>query len=65
MIRCKSRYGFYDRCVIDMDGQQSIGGTICCDIAEDLDFDREEILRKCEYAEPDDIYDAALKELWS
>ena len=25
MIRCKSRYGFYDRCVIDMDGQQSIG----------------------------------------
>lgn len=59
MIRCKSRYGFYDRCVIDMNGQQSIGGTICCDIAEDLDFDREEILRKCEYAEPDDIHDAA------
>lgn len=65
MIRCKSRYGFYDRCVIDMDEQQSIGGIICCDIAEDLDFDREEILRKCEYAEPDDIHDAALKELWS
>lgn len=36
-----------------------------CDTAEDLDFDRVEILRKCEYAEPADIHDAALKELWS
>ena len=48
-----------------MDGLQSMGGTIVCDTAEDLDFDRVEILRKCEYAEPADIHDAALKELWS
>lgn len=65
MIRCKSRYGFYDRCIIDMDGLETRGGTIGCDIAEDLDFDRVEILRKCEHAEPADIHDAALKELWS
>ena len=65
MIICKNKYGVCDRCVADMDGLQSIGGTICCDIAEDLDFDRVEILRKCEYAESDDIHDAALKELWS
>lgn len=65
MIMCKSKYGMCDRCVADMDGQQSMGGRICCDIAEDLDFDREEILRKCEYAEPADIHDEALKELWS
>ena len=65
MIRCKSKYGICDRCVIDMDGLQSMGGTIVCDTAEDLDFARVEILRKCEYAEPADIHDAALKELWS
>ena len=65
MIRCKNKYGMCDRCVIDMDGQQSIGGTIVCDTAEDLNFNRVEILRKCEYAEPADIHDAALKELWS
>ena len=65
MIRCKSKYGICDRCVIDMDGLQSMGGTIVCDTAEDLDFDRVEILRKCEYAETADIHDAALKELWS
>lgn len=65
MIRCKSKYGICDRCVIDMDDLQSMGGTIVCDTAEDLDFDRVEILRKCKYAEPADIHDAALKELWS
>lgn len=65
MIRCKSKYGMCDRCVIDRDGQQSIGGTIVCDTAEDLNFNRVEILRKCEHAEPADIHDAALKELWS
>ncbi len=35
----------------DMDSQQSHGGTICCDMAEDLDFDHECILRMCEHAE--------------
>lgn len=33
MIICKSKYGVCDRCVIDMDGQQSFGGTIVCDTA--------------------------------
>lgn len=51
--------------MVDMDGLQSMGGTICCDIAEDLNYDRVEILRKCKYAEPTNIHDVALKELWS
>lgn len=51
MIRCNSPFSYMDRCVIDMDSQQSCGGTICCDMAEDMDFDRERILRRCEHAE--------------
>lgn len=51
MIRCNSPFAYMDRCVIDMDSQQSCGGTICCDMAEDMDFDREHILRRCEHAE--------------
>jgi hypothetical protein len=65
MIRCKSKYGLCSKCIIDMDGLETRGGTIGCDTAEDLGFNRVEILRKCEYAEPADIHDAALKELWS
>lgn len=42
---------YYEKCVVDMDGVDSQGGTIVCDIAEDLDFDRKEILNQCEYAE--------------
>ena len=51
MIRCKSPFAYMDRCVIDMDAQQSCGGTICCNMAEDLDFDRECILKQCGHAE--------------
>lgn len=65
MIKCKSKKGLCSKCIIDMDGLETRGGTIVCDTAEDLDFNRVEILRKCEYAEPADIHDAALKELWS
>ena len=51
MIRCNSPFACYDRCVIDMDAQQSQGGTICCDMAEEMDFDRSRILQRCEHAE--------------
>lgn len=51
MIRCNSPFAYMGRCVIDMDAQQSKGGTICCDVAEDMDFNRESILKRCEYAE--------------
>ena len=51
MIKCNSRFACYEKCVVDMDAQQSQGGTICCDMAEDMDFDRERILQNCEYAE--------------
>ena len=51
MIRCNSPFSYGDRCVADMDAQQSHGGTICCDTAEDLDFEHERILRMCEHAE--------------
>ena len=51
MIRCNSPYAYGDRCVADMDSQQSHGGSICCDTAEDLGFDGVCILERCEYAE--------------
>lgn len=34
-----------------MDGMDSQGGIIGCDTTEDLDFDKKEILKQCEYAE--------------
>lgn len=52
MIKCNSPHAnCYEKCVVDMDAQQSCGGTICCDMAEDMDFDRKKILEHCEYAE--------------
>lgn len=54
MIKCNSPFAYCDRCVVDMDAQQSLGGTICCDTAEDMDFDKEFILQHCEYAERED-----------
>lgn len=52
MIKCNSsKNNCYEKCVIDMDEQQSLGGNICCDTAEDLDFKRKDILEQCEYAE--------------
>lgn len=52
MIKCNSsKNNCYKKCVIDMDGQESSGGDICCDTAEDLDFKREDILNTCKYAE--------------
>lgn len=50
MVMCNSPWGFWKTCVASMDGQQSHGGTICCDTAEDLDFQEEDILKQCEYA---------------
>lgn len=54
MIKCKGNK-MCDKCIIDMDAFETMGGTIICDTAEDLDFNRIEILRKCKYAESDDI----------
>lgn len=51
MIRCNSPFAYGDRCVIDMDSQQALGGTICCDMAEDMEFSKERILQCCEHAE--------------
>lgn len=48
-MRCNGNLG-YEKCVIDMDGQQSKGGTICCDRAEDCGFDRASILQRCDCA---------------
>lgn len=65
MIKCNSPKGYCQKCVIDMDGQESQGGAICCDIAEDLEFRREDILTHCEHSESCSIRDATLKELFS
>ena len=51
MIKCNSPFGYDDRCVVCMDAQQSLGGTLICDTAEDLDYDEESILKMCKYAE--------------
>lgn len=59
MVMCNSPCGFQNICVASMDGQQSHGGTICCDTAEDLDFNEKDILRQCKYAKKEEIYDVA------
>ena len=59
MVMCNSPCGFQNICVASMDGQQSHGGTICCDTAEDLDFQEEDILKQCEYAKKEEITDVA------
>ena len=51
MIKCNSRFGLGE-CVASMDAQQSLDGTIVCDLAEECDFDEEVILRECDCAEP-------------
>ncbi len=65
MIKCKSKYAHGCECVIDMSSAELIGGSICCDTAEDLNFNREKILNCCKYAEHVDIKNADLKELLS
>ncbi len=65
MIKCKSKYAHGCECVIDMSSAELIGGSICCDTAEDLNFNREKILNCCKYAEHEDIKNADLKELLS
>lgn len=57
MVMCNSPWGFWKTCVASMDGQQSHGGTICGDTAEDLDFQEEDILKQCEYAKKEEITD--------
>ena len=65
MIKCNSPHRYYQKCIIDCNANETLGGTIVCDTAEDLNFQRKNILTHCEYAEPADIHDAALKELFS
>ena len=65
MVMCNSPWGFWKTCVASMDGQQSHGGTICCDTAEDLDFQEEDILKQCEYAKKEEITDVLLAFLQS
>lgn len=65
MIKCNSPQTCCTRCVVEMDPQQTFGGETCCRIAEGCKFRREEILTRCKYAEPGDIMDGALKELFS
>lgn len=50
MIKCISKFAYGTKCIIDMDAQETKGGAICCDIAEECDFDREEIVDRCIYA---------------
>ena len=66
MIKCKNTDCIYGHCCVDCDSQKSKGGQcVSCDIAEDLDFDKEEILKRCKFSEPTNIKDATIKELWN
>lgn len=49
-IECNSKSGLGD-CVAEMDGQQSMGGAIVCDIAEECCFDVDTILKMCPHAQ--------------
>ena len=40
MVKCNSPFAYCEKCVIEIDGIDSQGGTIVCDTVEDLDFDR-------------------------
>lgn len=53
MIKCNSHFEVDAICVACMDAQQSLGGTIVCDTAEELDYNEENILKICEFAEKD------------
>lgn len=66
MLKCKSeKCNIYGICICEADAQQLNGGHVCCDIAEECDYNKEKILKRCEYAEPDNIRDAVTKELFS
>lgn len=52
MIRCTALKGC-GKCVAEMDGQESRGGTVVCDIAEDLEFCKDDIIALCEFAVED------------
>ena len=51
VIKCNSPFRYSDICVACMDAQQSCGGTIICDIAEDYDYEEQDILVCCKYGE--------------
>lgn len=48
-IQCKCSTG-YGKCIVDMDTQQTLGGTIVCGTAEECNFDKLLILKRCEHA---------------
>lgn len=50
-IKCNSPYAIGIHCVACMDGLESMGGTIDCSVAENLDYNEKLILDLCEYAE--------------
>ena len=65
MIKCNAPNNFNNECVIDMDALQTLGGNICCDVAEDNEFCREDILKQCPYSEATNIKDAVIQELYT
>lgn len=51
MIKCKNTNCIYGHCCVECDSQKSKGGYCFCEIAEDLDYDKEKILKECGDAE--------------
>ena len=64
MIKCNRNLGCSE-CIVDLNTVQIVEGKVSCDIAKSLGYRRQDILAKCKYAEPTNIHDAAIKELFS
>lgn len=52
MIKCKNTDCMRDHCCIECDALMSEGNVCDCNIAEDLQHDRDEILKYCQFANP-------------
>lgn len=64
MIRCNRNVNC-NECVVDLNPIHVVSGVVTCDIAKSLGYCRQDILAKCKYAEPTNIHDEAIKELFS
>lgn len=54
MLKCESKkYNICGVCICESDAQQLSGDNICCDIAENCSYQKDEILKQCQYAKSD------------
>lgn len=54
MVECKSRFGFGE-CIASMSAQDTVGRAVCCDIAEECEYDEKLILQYCAFSKKVDV----------